>query len=279
MNRRQGLVIERKGKRTTVMTSSGEFLTLALKDEAVLPGDTVLLPGSFATGFFGRRLVPAAALAAVMVIASFFAYQGYLMARPSVAYITLDSYGSIELEVNDKGLVKRATGLDGAGTEILKGVSFRLKPVEQVFKSLMRAQDLRGIKNMVIALVPAIGDQKVTGLEDVVAREVEKELWGAPFSSADYVPVSMVTLDLDAREEARSLGISAGRAASWALSDPLNLQSPVGGSDSQDLLENIRNNMPVMSLDLALEHEEPEQFVKDLTKQWIREVDCRLKNE
>jgi hypothetical protein len=54
------------------------------------------------------------ALSLIIVLVSSFAYRQYLYAQPVVAYVSLDSVGSVELEVNGAGIVKSATALDAA---------------------------------------------------------------------------------------------------------------------------------------------------------------------
>ncbi|HHW26612.1 MAG TPA: anti-sigma factor domain-containing protein [Firmicutes bacterium] len=298
MNRRQAIVLERKGNRMTVMTKSGEFLTLKAAHEGVFPGDVVTLSPPVASQIIFGRLIPALALSVVMIFLSFFGYHEYLMARPAVAYMTFDSYGSIELEINDRNQVTSAVALDQAGVEILKSIDYKFKPVDVVMAELVKAQESKGSTNVVIALVPVDEDREVKHLEDMVVTGVAKEIWAEPAGPGDTDPppaapevsVAMVTLDLAAREEAKKMGISAGRAASWALShvpakpqepgeprvDPS--QEPQGEpSDIIKIWDTIRSKLPEVNLENVIQQEEPEKYLKDVTKKWLKELDNMLK--
>ncbi len=307
MNDRQAMVLERKGKKITAMTRSGKFITLRSAHEGIMPGDTITVPSPFMASLVLGRLVPALALSAIMVFVSLFGNQGYLMARPAVAYMTLDSYGSIELVINDRNQVASAQALDEAGFEILSSVNYRLRPVEGVVADLVKAQGAKGATNVVISLVQATPEHEISQLEDKVANEVAREVWKSPDGDAGdsdpaggddppqspKVSVAMVTLDLDARTESKNMGISAGRAASWALSewqsDDFDHETPEAGSKSQDpplkvedpleIWETIRTELPRINLDSVVDHEEPEKYLKDVTKQWLKELDHFLKAE
>lgn len=307
MNDRKAMVLERKGKKITAMTRTGKFITLRATHEGVMPGDTISVPSPFMGRLVFGRLVPALALSAIIVFLSLFGNQGYSMARPAVAYMTFDSYGSIELVINDRNQVASAQALDEAGFEILSSVNYRLRPVEGVVADLVKAQGTRGATNVVISLVQATPEHEISQLEDKVANEVAREVWKSPDNDAadgdpvgiddpyqtPKVSVAMVTLDLDARTESKNMGISAGRAASWALSEERSIKNdyvtPEADPKPEDpsfkiedplgIWETIRTELPKINLDSVVDHEEPEKYLKDVTKQWLKELDDFLNAE
>lgn len=230
MERRRGLIVERSGKNVTVLTRDGGFVTFKSSREDVMPGMEIAVPSARGFTFFTwRRLVPVVALSLVLAFSSFFGYQQYLYAQPLMAYVTLDYAGSVELEVNGAGLVKAATALDEAGQQALSSVEYENRPAQQVVEALVAAQEKTSQQ-------PPVGTQAVTQEPSVVVAVVpvkpgpaaavdnlEKKVSesAAPKAKAQDDRQSQVTtfrLDMETRDSAKELGISAGRAAMWALS-------------------------------------------------------------
>lgn len=238
MSERRGLIIERSRNRVTAVTKSGEFVTWKDRRD-LMPGEQVTIPSPRLQGFVWRKLVPAVGLAMMLVFMSFFGYQQYLYARPLMAYVTFDSAGgtagSIELEVNDRGLVKSATGLNQAGTEALAKVNCEMKPVQAVLASLSKTQT--DTKDVVVAFIPVEAKSETSAhttggknhKKDNRAADLEKKVLDTIKEATTLV------LDLETRNEAKELGISAGRAASWALWKHESEGKPgKGGPDTSD---------------------------------------------
>jgi hypothetical protein len=222
LSERRGLVVKRYGNKVTAITKSGEFVTWRDRGD-LMPGEEVLVPSPRFQGLFWHRLVPAAALAVVLIFGSFFGYRHYLYARPVLAYVTFDSSGevpgSVELEVNDRGLVKKAVALDEAGAQALTGLKIEMQPVQTVLARLQEAMTNGG--KIVVAFIPATPDDQHTPLdvdetgEDGVQSSRISNLARQVFDSVKEAQA--VVLDMETRAVAKELGLSAGRAASWAM--------------------------------------------------------------
>lgn len=228
MHERRGLVIERSRNRVTAVTKDGEFVRWKDRRD-LMPGEEVVVPSPRFQGFSWQRLVLVTCLTVIFVLSSFFGYQHYLYARPVMAYVTFDSAGetagSIELEVNDRGLVKSAVGLNEAGAEVLAAVKYEMKPVEEVLVSLK--EKVAETEEVIVAFVPletppstdsadaeeegaGKGSKKESKKREKVA-DLEKQVLSAIENA------TTLALDIETRNQAKELGISAGRAASWAL--------------------------------------------------------------
>lgn len=220
----RGIVVGKSGRKLTVLTNSGEFVTLRSSMENVFPGTEIFLPSSKEkSGSIFKRLVPAAVLASIMIVGSFFGYQHYLYAKPLMAYVTLDCTGSVELEVNEAGLVKSATPLNEAGQEALSKLQYQNRPADEVVESLVKVQSPQEGSEIIVAVVPVKESPQVDQLEKEVSGGATKSAEASVSqeaqdgSSTQPPKVTSFRLDMSTRESARKLGISAGRAALWAL--------------------------------------------------------------
>ncbi|MGE5579324.1 MAG: hypothetical protein ACM3WU_04690 [Bacillota bacterium] len=222
----QGLIVERSGRRVTALRGDGDLVTFKTNRDDIMVGMEIEVPVKMAF-FTWRRLAPAVALSLVIVLVSSFGYQHYLHAQPVVAYVTLDSTGSIELEVNQAGIVKSAKALDAAGEDALSAVQYQNRPAGEVVQALIKAQDPENKSAVVVALVP-VADPEPTGKEAKKTEKTMDRLERKVTESAGSSLANMTSLRLDPeiRDSAQELGISAGRAALWALTQPTTDPDP-----------------------------------------------------
>lgn len=235
---RRAMVIETRGNRVTVMTRDGRFMTIKAPTPALLPGETIMLPESSYQRFSLRRAAFALALSSMLILLSFFGYQNYLYARPTIAYITLDSAASIEFVINDRGLVKSAKAYDKTGEEILKKISYEMKPVQEVAKSVAEAEhdiskNTSSDTEVLVGIVPIKETPKLDKIQKRIEAEVSKALQTKSKShkskdpnenaSASKFKVTSVRLDKDIRDAAEKIGVSAARAAIWAITKSIDV--------------------------------------------------------
>lgn len=283
-----------------------------------MPGMEVALPVRGFAAFAWRRLVPALALSVVLIIVSFFGYQQYLYAKPLLAYVTVDCAGSVELEVNEAGLVKVATAIDDAGHDALSQVNYINKPAQEVVAALLRLPDATKSADVVVAVVPVKAGPGVDTLEKKVVDGATK-----PVAGAEPKSVTSLRLDAETRDSAKKLGISAGRAALWALSrqgsqvegEPVTPderpheapgkgpgpgeqpgQAPQPGQsgqtgqagrrpDEETVLDAIKGALPqvdpkdLKDLNEHKDAKERGQYLKDITKDWVERVVEELRKE
>lgn len=314
MDETRGLVLNRRGRRLTVLTPAGRFITMRSPRKDIMPGEEIALTPPGVSWILANRLGPALALSALLLIASMFGWNSYLSARPALAYVTFDSTSSIELEVNDRGLVTSATSFDKGGASLLSGIDYRLKPAGQVIAALAGAQKDSGSEppeGVILGIVPAMGESssktlsKLDKIERKIVKELEKLSSARNDPSPDapgkpILPITSLRLDMETREDAKKLGISAGRAASWALSkeqarqvgqdtkpgdatpghastQPGSSPSKTPGKDraTDDPLTKIKKNVPSVNLDESITEKdvkEQAKIIKDRTKQWVDQV-------
>jgi len=275
MQKERGLVIDSRGGKVTVVTRDGRFRVLNSRED-IMVGEEILIPRfTRAKGFvwvIQRRIVPALAVASILLFVSFFGYNQYLEARPVMAYVSLDlsdSPGSIELVVNDKGLVKSAVGFDESGAKALSGISYRMKPVEEVVKEFIKQQGETVLSGLIVGIVPVAEDSKIDALEKNLTEKAAKALAehaegiksagpsggpgalsggssqpadatgggsngkpGVSGSSTDKAVVKALRIDQETRKIAQELRISPTRALLWALARSTSIQK--GSSEPED---------------------------------------------
>lgn len=312
MKSERGLVVERNGRKVTALTRSGDLTIFKASRDDVMVGMEVDVPVRIPL-FAPRRLAPAIALSLVIVMLSSFGYQQYLHAQPVVAYVTVDSFGSVELEVNQAGRVKVATAIDSAGQDALASVQYENRPVQEVVADLIEAQDPEKKGDVVVSFVPSVKDRPSEkdaakaerAVEKAVEKFEKKVLDRAGESTAN---VTSLRLGSDVRQAAKELGISAGRAALWALSQqPNQVQDPEPdltldpaadpgpkpdpepqasdedtippGQEKKDrLIDTIKSALPEVDdetfsdLNSKKDSKEREKFLKDITTDFLNRV-------
>ena len=283
VEQKRGLIVEQTGRKVTALTRSGEFVTFKSSREDLMPGMEIIIPAPVAfPAFAWKRLAPALALSMVVLLVSFFGYRQYLYAQPLMAYLTLDGAGSIELEVNKAGLVKAATPIDEAGSQALAKVDYLNKPAEKVVSALLQLPDAKESTEVVVAVIPVKEDPGVDSLEKKVLEKAEKP---APDPKAEPRTVTAFRLDTETRESAKKLGISAGRAALWALSHQAAETIHVQGQETPDArdkggqpetLDAVKESLPKVSQN---EVKEKEKSLKDITKDWVNKITEELRKE
>lgn len=283
MSAQQCIIIEKARNCITVLTSDGRFLKLPVSDCQYMVGERVSLeylsktvPGfkpswkQLLSEFFKKHMIPAAAAASLVIFLSFFGYTQYLEARPALAWVTLDLVdypGSIELEVNDKGLIKSVTCFDEEVQEVISGHNLYMKSIDHAIEALLNTTEESSKSEIVIGIIPIEENPAVDALETKImkdaqkaaekaAKEAEKraarvakkeaeqnskdskkghqsESGGPSAASTGAKPqaapaaIRQVRLDKEIRETAKELKISAARAALWALFEDPEESEPI----------------------------------------------------
>ena len=204
MRSRQAVVVETSKNGITVLTSDGQFLFIPIKNSVYMVGEQINLPDKSGfsavrrcTGkrsfsqFLRRRLLPIAAVASLLLCTSFFGYTKYLEARPSLAWVTIDlvdSPGSMELEVNDKGLIKSAAYFDEETERLASSLNLYMKPVNYAVEVLLKDKQRCGQPEVVIGIIPVEEDPAkenpvLDRLEAKILKDVQKPLKRQPNKS------------------------------------------------------------------------------------------------
>jgi hypothetical protein len=281
---RIGLIVDKNHDKITVMTKDGRFITLRTNSNDYMIGETILLPRKSIWGITTTRIIPALAMSLLLVFGSFFGYTKYLEARPLIAYVTLDSIGSVELGINDKSLVKTATAFDAFGSQLLSEIDWYMKPVEQVVKLLVEAQKNDELGPLV-AVVSLGEPDEVELLETKVNQEVNNTLNAG--AGSDKQSINAIRIDQDTRDAASDLNISAARAFVWAAfhkssqqyyETPYTLTSPEPGDEPKpgrhQVIEIIKESLPAIAHDqliAATKSDDPDNG-NHFALEWINSI-------
>lgn len=273
MSAEQCIIIEKARNHITVLTADGRFLKLPARKCEYMVGEQVSLRylseaepyfnsswEQVLSEFFKRRLIPAAIVASLILFTSFFGYTQYLEARPALAWVTLDLVdypGSIELEVNDKGLIKSVTCFDEEGQEVISEHNLYMKSIGDAVEALLNTTEESSNSEVVIGIIPIEENSAIDAFETKILKDAQKaaekvakeeakraakadkkeaqenskegrkgpqsEPGGSSAASTAAKPqvataaINKVRLDKEIRETAKELRISAARAALWAL--------------------------------------------------------------
>ncbi|NPV92352.1 MAG: hypothetical protein HPY50_16425 [Firmicutes bacterium] len=204
-----GLVVEMNRNRCILMTPDGDFV------EAAQPHGRKLNPGEEATlpryqPFFNQRRL---ALVACLLIAliGWTAYSSFVPV--AVAYVSLDINPSLELAVDRKGEVIRATSFNPEAEALLKQVPVKGKPVTEAIENLIDAAVTLNYINpektneilVTVDIEPeapaSVIDQ--AAVEDTITRSIAKNNVEAE--------LSVTPVDPTLRQQASEKKVSTGR--------------------------------------------------------------------
>ncbi|HHY35154.1 MAG TPA: anti-sigma factor domain-containing protein [Firmicutes bacterium] len=225
-----GVVVRAGRGYAVVLTRDGRFLRVKSRGIPPMVGEEILLPSPFAPWTSWTRWVPAVALACVMVFLSFFGYTKYIEARPALAYVSVDSSGSVELEVNDRGLVRSATAFNQEGERLLTQIRYQFQPVDKVITEIAKIESEKGSSGFIVGFIPIKETPQVTKLEARIREQVRKAApnfrlppaqagQGTGGESGVTNPlVNTFRFTIETREKARTMSMSPARLLVWGLS-------------------------------------------------------------
>lgn len=201
----KGILLQMKGPFGVVMTTDGRFVRVLLTTKDRTPGQEVegrelRLPS------FRQGLAVASVLLVLMV-----GLWAKIMINPAVAYVAMDINPSLELAVNDVGLVIGAKGLDQEGKDLLEKVHPEkleiYRAVEMLVEGAAQNHYLNDINNVVLTTVTPIKENTMVVDEEKLQRAVKKKAEKLP------TPVKVVTQKATIKEhkEADEQGLSVGR--------------------------------------------------------------------
>ncbi|HHY11531.1 MAG TPA: anti-sigma factor domain-containing protein [Firmicutes bacterium] len=228
MRAKQCIVVEKSRNGVTVLTSEGRFVYVPIKNCLYMVGEQITLPALLelpATKparrqtlpqFLRRRLLPVAAVASLILFASFFGYTQYLEARPTLAWVTIDlvdSPGSMELEVNDKGLIKSVTYFDEEGERIAHSLNLYMKPVDYAVEALLKTKQEGKQPEVVIGVIPVKEGPALDNLEKKLLKDAQKAAEKAAKETAKAAEKAAREAAKVAEKAAREAAKAAEKAA------------------------------------------------------------------
>ncbi len=225
-----GVVVRAGRGYAVVLTRDGRFLRVKSRGIPPMVGEEIPLPSPFASWTSWTRWVPAAALACVMVFLSFFGYTKYIQARPAAAYVSVDSSGSVELEVNDRGLVRSAKAFDEEGEKLLSQVRYEFRPVDKVIAEMAKVESKKGSSGFIVGFIPIKETPQVTKFEARIREQVRNAAPNFPLPTTQTGPdtgqepemtnplVNTFRFTAEIREKARTMSVSPTRLLVWGLS-------------------------------------------------------------
>ncbi len=216
----KGTVLEINSDTALVMTSDCDFLEINRREGLAAGQEIVFSRRDIVKKSkpFDRRIITYALVAClallficIPVYTSFFTGA----AGAAVAYVSIDMNSSLELTVNDKSRVLVAEALDQDGEKLLQTVSVQGKPVTEAIKDLIgAAEEMKYISNededlVLVCLSPA--DMEKQNPKSVV--NIGDKL--ADYEKSNTKKVKVVGATKTQYQEAKQMGMSAGRYALW----------------------------------------------------------------
>lgn len=163
-----------------------------------------------------RQLLPSLRVVAAvcgiclfMVAGSLGAYRYYWT---PAAYLSMDINPGVEMSVNPFGRVISAAGLNADGQEVLEGLDWQHRPLAEALNLVVISaieKDYIAADGTTVILLTAASDDST--LADRLGTDAEAAVRAALRERNRQARLMRETASLEEREQARSLGISAGR--------------------------------------------------------------------
>ncbi|SHK27690.1 anti-sigma factor domain-containing protein [Desulforamulus aeronauticus] len=201
----KGILLQLKGPFGVVMTADGRFVRVLVTTKDCTPGQEVE----------GRELTlpslkQGLAVASVLLILITGLWANFMI-NPAVAYVALDINPSLELAVNDTGVVIGAKGLDQDGRDLLAQVHPKkleiYRAVELLVEGAAHSHYLNDRNNVVLTTVTSLKENAVVIDEEKLQMAVKKK------AEELTAPVKVVSQQATIKEhkEADNRGLSVGR--------------------------------------------------------------------
>lgn len=201
----KALILKRDEEGYIALTPEGDFcrLPLSLGD---LPVGKEVEVRNRKTGLV-RVLALAACL--LLILLGWQLYPAVL--PPAAAYVSLDINPSLELALDAGGRVVEVAPLDQGGQKLVEGQELKRKPLDEAIEKIIRTAVEQGYiyrEGVVMAtLVPAARGETLPVATDQVAGSIESALQENNVATR----VLVTSASEQEREEARNLGVSAGK--------------------------------------------------------------------
>ncbi|WP_366922597.1 anti-sigma factor domain-containing protein [Metallumcola ferriviriculae] len=266
MGTKKGLVMAVNGNKATVLTPEGEFKEyqmtgIAIGDEVVLPVPTTRTPYWLS--------------AAVLLIIVLAGMAGGVLFQPAgnvYAYISMDINPSVELAVSSRGTVTEVNPLNNDGARLVAAAEVKRLPVDNAVAVLLRkAREMgyldTGDNTVVFSVNPIQGEAKerlklASRLRNTAYNNLPKE-----------TTVSTVSVGSELREEAKSMGLSAGKYAILMEAREQGLEVSVENLKTSSIIKAIKeaDGIPGQVINKA------EKDVRFQKKQFKREFKDNVK--
>lgn len=241
---KRGIVMSIHKNHAVVMTRDGQFLKAPLQGSPQL-GQELLFDEEVVTLHERRRRFSRLSLtryvgaaAAVMLLLTAYLVYSATQAKAVVAYLTMDINPSIEIGIDERERVRELRAVNIAGSRLIEGIAYKGRELESVATVILeRASSAHYLdaphKDILIASIwMNSSNEQIAEFERMLAQSLDGELrsWlDAHDKPSDSVTITTLFLPAELKNEADSLGISAGKMALYLMAKdegyPLELES------------------------------------------------------
>jgi len=245
----KGILLEVEGRFGVVLTPQGEFKRVPLPSALCQVGDEIA---------YQERRVPqlgwlVAAAAACLLLISPLGYWQWTLAQPA-ALVMIDINPSVELTVNGRELVIAAEGLNEDGQEVLEGLAWQKRPLDEVARAITARAveagklDPAGDGSTVVVAVVPVGERPMAVAPQAIVE----------------VSRLAVQQEVAAQAEARGVEPRTGVAAVQATNDEAKKAKEQGLTlPKLIILEELQAEHPEVTPEV-IRSKPPGQLMKDL---------------
>ncbi len=158
-----------------------------------------------------RRIAPLASLAGIAIAAVFFLFFYNKLAIETI--VTIDVNPSFEVQLNRQGEVRKITGVNKDGKEIVEQLTHKSKNLNTTIDSLLTQLDKKGYFSEETAILVSVQNKQektATAVEKAVKKHMKQVCKQQKQNAVIYT--QLVSTKKEITEVAKKYNISAGRA-------------------------------------------------------------------
>lgn len=213
MSQSKAVVLEKRNKKITVLTSDGAFQTLRYKGDVEI-GEDIQLPNQSYVPLW--RIGTSIAAVFLLTFMGIFGW-GVFQPRTAVAMISLDINPSLQLTLDQKGEVLELESLNSDADQLITGLSLKGKAwgeaLNEIIQKSVALNYLTEEQRWIVVGYSAIESEKKLPDESINTEGITKKVQEAVSEQGLTPTVAVYELTSEQQKQAHDTGLSLGEYA------------------------------------------------------------------
>lgn len=269
----KGIVMEVTAKSIIVMNREGVFERIAAGNRHCQVGEEIMYAPRQSSMRQPAFAAVSVIVAAVMLCMMLFSGLPTVFADKSVvAYVSIDINPSVEIGIDKREKVREVNGLNDQGAELVRGIHFKGKPLEDFADTLIRKAEeqqffKQGSSDIVIASTIVKDGVSIDGeqLSEQLKQQVLAQVVKSHPEQADAFQVTAFSAPAEIRDAAKENGLSFGKYSVYLNAKSKGIDLKVQDFQQDSIHKVAQNNGGISKL------VEPSTLSKDGIKELLKE--------